>query len=400
MMVYRSLLDAFESLEKSEPGKAIGNGDPGRRREVHREIEQVLFQRRASGGAERREHLRVPVSLSARYWTSSELRDRYVPTMGEGGLFIATDEPLAVGSSIDLQIRLVERGLSLDLRGRVAWAGTGADSGRRGMGVEFVELTYDQKATIYELVNDSLRAHLLERRQYTRLDSRLPATFIYDEGSFELPTTDLGPGGLYVETDHLIQKGERVKIVLEIPGEATPLRSVARVVRVNDRHLPDMPPGIGLRFLMTNSAGKQAILDHMLRRVANTEPARSSASGGLRMRRSARLKRRVKVSYNDGNNDSASFTRDISSRGVFVHAYEPPSPGTKLGLEIEHPVSRQVLKLRGRVVRTVPCPAGKLSLSAGAAVLFDECSQRQRSMLRRFLKEFILMEGNSSPPPA
>ncbi len=399
-MVYQSLLEALESLEGSDHGKPCADADPDRRRELHREIEQVLFQHKAPEGAERREHLRVPVSLSARYWTSNELRDRYVSTLGEGGLFIATDEPLAIGSSIDLQIRLVERGLSLDVRGRVAWIDNGADSGHRGMGVEFVDLSYDQKATIYELVNDSLRAHLLERRQYTRLDSRLPATFVYDEGSFELPTTDLGPGGLYIETDHLIQRGERVKVVLEIPGKKTPLRSVARVVRVNDRHLPDMPPGIGLRFMMTNTEGKQAILDHMLRRVASSEPQRHSASGGLRLRRSARLKRRVKVSYNDGERDSASFTRDISRRGVFVHAHEPPSCGTKLQLQIEHPVSRQILKMRGRVVRTVSSSAGKLSLAAGAAVLFEDCNERQRSMLRRFLMEFVLMEGNSSAPPA
>lgn len=399
MMVYRNLLEAFESIAKPDGDNSPSDEELARRRSIQRAIEQVLYQREPDQGAERREHIRVPVSLSARYWTSNELRDRYISTLGEGGLFIATDQPLEVGSPIDLQIRLVERGLSVAVHGRVAWADERAESKQRGMGVEFVDLDYDQKATIYELVNDSLRAHLLERRLYTRLDSRLPATFIYNEGNFELPTTDLGPGGLYIETDHLIERGQRVKVALNIPGRAQPLRSVAMVVRVNEHQLPDMPPGIGLRFLMTDAAGKQAILDHMLKRVASFDPQRRPIPGGLRMRRSARLKRRIKLSYDDGKRESLSFTRDISSRGVFLYTHEPPPKGTWLRLGIEHPQNHQVLRLQGKVVRSVPCKKGRLTLNAGAAVLFEDFSDRQRSTLRRFLKEFVLLEGNSTPPP-
>ena len=68
------------------------------------EIESELFSVEQEPGSDRRKFIRVPVTLEVRYWSRNELKDRYIPVLGEGGLFVATVDPLAVGTQLDLEL--------------------------------------------------------------------------------------------------------------------------------------------------------------------------------------------------------------------------------------------------------------------------------------------------------
>jgi Tfp pilus assembly protein PilZ len=62
-------------------------------------------------------------------------------TLGAGGLFIATDEPLDEGETLTVRFRLGSGAFRHEIRARVAWTNhpAGSRPGARGMGIEFAD---------------------------------------------------------------------------------------------------------------------------------------------------------------------------------------------------------------------------------------------------------------------
>ena len=81
--------------------------------------------------------------------------------ISHGGLFIATDNPLEVGSTVRLRINVEKTGQILELEGSVAVVNAGADmcSRERGMGVRFAKLSEEQEALVQELYGRALDEH-------------------------------------------------------------------------------------------------------------------------------------------------------------------------------------------------------------------------------------------------
>jgi uncharacterized protein (TIGR02266 family) len=89
----------------------------------------------------RRRAVRVLVD----YRSSEGIRCEYATTLGAGGLFIATEECLEIGSPLRLRFRLPESDCIHEIEGRVVWhhRATSGESATRapGMGIEFVDAT-------------------------------------------------------------------------------------------------------------------------------------------------------------------------------------------------------------------------------------------------------------------
>ena len=396
-MTYNSLLEAFDSLNirKHEDPQSLSGDERQDWKTLRNQIEHILFQQSPEPEADRREFIRVPSTFSARYWTSHELKDRYIPVMGEGGLFISTISPLPVGEKIDIEIVLAEKRFSFNVTGEVVWINTGKRLEKQGMGIKFIDLSYDQKATIYNLVNDCVRGRLLERRQYSRLDSQLAVQFLSQEGSFELPTADLSADGMFVASEVLLDEGERLKATLQVPGTSDPVRIVAKVIRSEETPAPGLPVGIGLHFLMIDEKGKQAILDYMVKKVANPQDKSKSVD---EHRFHPRIKRRIKVKYTSADQAGTSYCRDISRNGVFIQTHEPPVIDSNLAVTIEHPTTRQLLPLSGKIVRVVHPDPSRPHVMPGAGVIFSKISETKEKILTEFLKEFVLLEGPPTHP--
>ncbi|MBW1808245.1 MAG: PilZ domain-containing protein [Deltaproteobacteria bacterium] len=389
MESFSSMLDAFKDLNerKRRDPKSLSEDEKTKWKKYRREFEKVLFQAEPDPAADTREFLRVPVSLAVRYWTKDELKDRYIPVLGEGGLFVATVDPLEVGSTLDLEIVLAQKGLTFPIKGQVVWVNNGEDPAQRGMGVKFVELTYEQKRNIYNLVDDNLRQRLLERRRFARVDTKLHVQFVYAEGFFELKTEDLSLGGLFIATDHLVPVGEKVRLVLHIPGDHPSVKAVCEVVRVVEESAPGQPAGLGIRFDDMSDADLLTVRDYLGRRVAGQiEP------GELERRRSPRIERLVKLRFQALDSFGSSVARDVSSGGVFIQTHEIMPIGTEIQVSLIHPVTLQQLDLVGRVVRVVEADASKPNSISGIGVNFEEVSEEKRAILREFLKDFILLD--------
>jgi type IV pilus assembly protein PilZ len=87
----------------------------------------------------RRRTVRVLIDFQG----SAGIRCEYATTLGAGGLFIETEEPVEIGTPLKVRFRLPECDQVHEIEGRVAWHQR-ADSGdpitrAPGMGIEFVD---------------------------------------------------------------------------------------------------------------------------------------------------------------------------------------------------------------------------------------------------------------------
>ncbi|HUU02337.1 MAG TPA: TIGR02266 family protein [Myxococcota bacterium] len=390
---FTSMLEAFEALNtrKRDDPQSLSEQERGQWKEYRREFEKILFQAEPDPAADTREFLRVPVSLAVRYWTRNELKDRYIPVLGEGGLFVATVDPLPVGSELELEIVLAQKGLSFPIKGHVVWVNESGDPAKRGMGIKFTDLTYEQKRSVYSLVDDSLHQRLLERRRFARVDARLQVEFVYAEGFFELKTEDLSLGGMFIATEHLVPMGEKIRVILHMPGEMPSAKAICEVVRVIDDPAPGRPAGLGVRFLKMEDSCLATVRDYLGLRVSGRDEAPE-----MERRRTPRVERQVKLRFQAVDAFGTSLARDVSAGGVFIQTLEGPPVGSSIQVTLIHPLTLQKLDLVGRVVRSVQADPSKPKQVAGVGVSFEEVSEDKRDLLQQFLKDFVLLDASEA----
>ncbi len=109
----------------------------------------------APGGAERRRSERAEFVVRVNYKTVDEIFSEFARNVNEGGIFIETESPQAIGSPIFLEFSLPGAESPLQVHGTVVWVSDGAD-GMPGMGIEFGELGDEARSRINDLVR-SLR---------------------------------------------------------------------------------------------------------------------------------------------------------------------------------------------------------------------------------------------------
>ena len=104
--------------------------------------------------ADRRGAQRAELMVQIDYSTVDEIFSEFTRDINEGGLFIETDKPKPVGTEIALYFNLPGSGGGIETTGRVVRT-TDASSGMpSGMGVEFDELTGNNRAKIDKLVRE------------------------------------------------------------------------------------------------------------------------------------------------------------------------------------------------------------------------------------------------------
>lgn len=97
-----------------------------------------------SGAPERpiRRHRRCTVRVAVEMYGDFGSRRALATTLGAGGLFVATAEPLAAGATLAVCFRLPGEAIPRRLAARVAWALSAAQAGSGrspGMGLAFTD---------------------------------------------------------------------------------------------------------------------------------------------------------------------------------------------------------------------------------------------------------------------
>ncbi len=108
---------------------------------------------------ERRKSDRTDVVVRVDYQTVDDLFSEFASNINEGGVFVATESPQAVGTSVSLQFTLPGIEDPLEVAGTVVHL-TGDDTSEPpGMGIEFEDLDGEARQRINTIVR-RLRAGL------------------------------------------------------------------------------------------------------------------------------------------------------------------------------------------------------------------------------------------------
>ena len=106
-------------------------------------------------GVDRRVHTRVPVDIEVDYKSADNFLFAYITDISAMGIFIRTNAPEPPGTRLNLQFT-PPGGQPLNLEGRVTWVNPfrpgSYDNINPGMGVQFVDLTVQQREEIVNLV--------------------------------------------------------------------------------------------------------------------------------------------------------------------------------------------------------------------------------------------------------
>ena len=108
-------------------------------------------------GAERRKASREALVVRLEYETVDKLFSDFTRNINEGGIFVESENPQELGSSVRLQFRLPGSEEPMAARGTVVHVSDGGTTGVPGMGIEFEALDAPTRQRINELVK-ALRA--------------------------------------------------------------------------------------------------------------------------------------------------------------------------------------------------------------------------------------------------
>lgn len=104
--------------------------------------------------SERRTHERVPVEWAVDCVAGDNFLYASIGNIGAMGLFVRTTQPLPVGTELELTFT-PPKAAPLRLRGKVQWINpvhADGDNPNPGMGVQFFELSSDDRERLVELV--------------------------------------------------------------------------------------------------------------------------------------------------------------------------------------------------------------------------------------------------------
>jgi type IV pilus assembly protein PilZ len=103
--------------------------------------------------SERRKSERVDLLVRVTYQSVDELFSEFARNINEGGLFIETDAPKELGTSLTLQFMLPGGDDVIEVGGTVVRVSNDDEAGEvAGMGVEFGDLNSDARECINDLV--------------------------------------------------------------------------------------------------------------------------------------------------------------------------------------------------------------------------------------------------------
>jgi type IV pilus assembly protein PilZ len=389
MESYDGLLKAFEALNKRkrENPEALSENELARWRLMRCQIEEALFQVQRDPAQDTRDHLRVPISLKVRYWVGPRLTQRYLTVLGEGGLFIASQDHLPRGSHLELEIIPIQNKPKIKVRGLVTWTCEMGDPEERGMGVHFIALSEPVRQAIYSLIDETMRRRLLERRRFSRVDTDLGVLLPGANRLARHRAEDLGMGGMLLSWVDGRPREERLSFVLNLPETGTPVQGTAEIIRMAPRPWWKRSGGLGVRFVDLKEKGLDDIIQFLSRQASGQIPIR----GGER-RVHARIKRRLRLRFLASNSFGTTDARDISRGGVFLQTRRPPPWGSLIEISLIQPGTGETLTLPGRVVRVVHTDPRKTGIVPGVGVAFEDLSEMRISLLQTFLREYALVE--------
>ncbi|MAG31426.1 MAG: hypothetical protein CL908_11130 [Deltaproteobacteria bacterium] len=138
-----------------------GSSEPRRGEAAMAKISLESPESEGADAEERRRANRARVTVRIDYATVDEMFSEFTRDINEGGLFIETEKPHQAGTEVSMQFHLPGSREVLQTVGRVVRVSNGAVGLPAGMGIEFDELTPDDRGKIDRIVR-ALRSGVVQ----------------------------------------------------------------------------------------------------------------------------------------------------------------------------------------------------------------------------------------------
>jgi uncharacterized protein (TIGR02266 family) len=119
-------------------------------------IEESPVDDSEADGSDRRRSDRTDLLVRVEYSTIDEIFSEFTRDINEGGLFIETEKLRPTGTEVALRFNLPGNEEPMQTLGRVVWVRSATDQDPAGMGIEFDELSDEDRERINGMIR-SLR---------------------------------------------------------------------------------------------------------------------------------------------------------------------------------------------------------------------------------------------------
>ena len=119
-------------------------------------IEESETEESESDGGDRRRFHRTNLLVRIEYSTLDEIFSEFTRDINEGGLFIETEKPSPPGTEVAMRFNLPGNSEPVHTVGLVMWVRSASPGAPAGMGIEFDDLTPDERQRINSMIR-SLR---------------------------------------------------------------------------------------------------------------------------------------------------------------------------------------------------------------------------------------------------
>jgi uncharacterized protein (TIGR02266 family) len=159
------LFREFAQLDRRR-GRGLSPAELRRWMLLKRQLARQFNPQVSDEQADRRASIRVPTRLVVSFENLGELRRCWMTNLGRGGLFVASDQLLAIGTRLDLRIGIGATGDEIEIPAEVVSHNLGPRfENQRGMGMRFLDLTPEATKQLDELYDSTFRRAVQGRRQ-------------------------------------------------------------------------------------------------------------------------------------------------------------------------------------------------------------------------------------------
>ncbi len=153
------LLRAFLALDKRRKEAGLSPADMSRWSDLKSALNRHFDPGVKEHHAKKRESVRVPLDLNVDFESRGEVRKCLMKNLSAGGIFVATESPLPIGTPFNIRIRIGRTGEEIELPGEVVSVGVSANLAveQHGMGIRFVHLTEAQTRLVEEFSEEAMK---------------------------------------------------------------------------------------------------------------------------------------------------------------------------------------------------------------------------------------------------
>ena len=158
------LLRAFLALDKRRKADGLSPPDMARWSQLKSALNRHFDPSLKEQHSRSRDSVRVPLDLNVNFESRGEVRECMMKNLSAGGIFVATESPLPIGTPFNVRVRIERTGEEVELPGEVVSIGVSADLSQEqhGMGIRFVDLTTAQQEKVAEFSEEAMKKAIID----------------------------------------------------------------------------------------------------------------------------------------------------------------------------------------------------------------------------------------------